>query len=164
MEGTIARGLEVTAYLLHTADHEGLVALMQKSLTGYQSRDSTIVRSFSDEAQDDRLLMIPPSDRNATGRAREAAALRRDPVHFEGDAVPPTGPPLAWVQFWHGKYSNAFGNYIAPSLVRCGAFMWDGARWEGMGGEKRVEEAWAEIPKMPDMIEADLGWHPFRAT
>lgn len=45
---------------------------------------------------------------------------------FEGDRLDLPSP--AWVQFWHGEYSNLTGNLIPEELRRWGFVMWDAAR------------------------------------
>lgn len=51
-------------------------------------------------------------------------------------------PPLAWVAFWDGRYSNLFGRYVPPALRRWGYVMWDAKRLEASGAMEFVESEW----------------------
>lgn len=50
-------------------------------------------------------------------------------LRFDGDST--DGPPLAWVLYWQGKASNAFGDHVPASLRRWGYVMWDAHRLDG---------------------------------
>lgn len=51
---------------------------------------------------------------------------RRQKMIFNGDQL--DSPPLAWILFWHGEYSNLLGMFIPKALRRWGYVMWDAAR------------------------------------
>jgi hypothetical protein len=51
---------------------------------------------------------------------------RRARLPFSGDAE--DGPPLAWVIYWRGRYSNSYGGIIEASLQSWGHVFWDRER------------------------------------
>ncbi|KAG6362739.1 hypothetical protein INS49_007832 [Diaporthe citri] len=80
--------------------------------------------------------------------------LRRQEVYTERDEAQDSqqkiqceqddlfSPPLAWVAFWGGRYSNLFGRYVPPALRRWGYVMWDAKRLEASGAMEFVELEW----------------------
>lgn len=53
----------------------------------------------------------------------------REDVSFAGDAVPPDGPPFAWVVLlWDGYYASVYRGYVPESLRRWGRRTWFGIR------------------------------------
>lgn len=59
---------------------------------------------------------------------------------FEQDDL--LSPPLAWVTFWNGRYSNEFGGYIPDALHRWGYVMWDAKRLRESGAMEYIELEW----------------------
>lgn len=153
LEGTISRGLKMTVRLLAIDNHATLVAKMQRCLTHDQNMDASLRKVLSSLAQDDRrgLSTNPPT-------ARDEAEERRDPMEFAGDALPPNGPPFAWVLLWSSKYANIYGGYVPEPLRRWGYVMWDERRWAGLGA--LVTKQWESAPELVEEIERDFDWSP----
>jgi hypothetical protein len=63
----------------------------------------------------------------------------RQKTLFCGDEL--GSPPLAWILYWRGEYSNLFGRYIPKSLRRWGFVMWDAARLDS-DAKDAIEQAW----------------------
>ncbi|RYC62360.1 hypothetical protein CHU98_g3835 [Xylaria longipes] len=156
MDGTVSRGLKMTARLLVIDDHEKLVSTMQRCLTHFRDLDAPMRQALGSVAQSDRREM---SDNFPN--ARDEAEQRRDSIHFAGDAVPPDGPPFAWVALWGGKYSNIYGEYVPQSVRRWGYVMWDKRRWIDMGVDGNlVVRQWETSPDLVEEIEDDYNWTP----
>lgn len=158
MDGTISRGLKMTIRLLSvaTGDHEALVTKMQRCLTHDRCQDPPLSRALAAVAQDDRREMS-----DSFPNARDEAEERRDSLEFAGDHVPPDGPPLAWVLFWHGKYSNAYGGYIPRPLQEWGYVLWDSRRWaENLEAREQIGSILETDTELVDEILADRGWNP----
>ncbi|KAJ2986361.1 hypothetical protein NUW58_g5066 [Xylaria curta] len=103
---------------------------------------------------DGRCRLIPPNP-------RDEAEQRRDPICFVGDAVPPDGPPFAWVALWGGKYSHIYGEYVPEAVKRWGYIMWDERRWADMGADGNlVARQWDTSPDLVKDIENDHDWSP----
>lgn len=81
----------------------------------------------------------------------DSAQDLRQKMIFDGDRL--DSPPLAWVLFWQGEYSNLIGNRVPEALRRWGFVMWDAARlnsraearigyewWQSYGGSDPREE------------------------
>ncbi|RMD44030.1 hypothetical protein DV735_g1076, partial [Chaetothyriales sp. CBS 134920] len=116
MRGTISRGLKVTVRLLAIHDHDTLVTKLRRCLTNTIYRDFPIDALFSFTVQFER--------RDISGtNARDEAEQRMDPLVFQGDTVPPMGPPFAWTVLWNGKYANLYGAYVPEPLRRWGYVM-----------------------------------------
>lgn len=88
------------------------------------------------------------SDEFAQAERREQWPTRHDSAQdsrqktlFDGDKL--DSPPLAWVLFWRGEYSNLFGRYIPKALRRWGFVMWDAARLDSDANDA-IEDAWYE--------------------
>ncbi|TGJ80527.1 hypothetical protein E0Z10_g8232 [Xylaria hypoxylon] len=156
MDGTVARGLKMTARLLAIDDHEKLVSKMQRCLTHSRELDAPMRQALGSVAQNDRREMSTNFP-----NARDKAEQRRDPIHFVGDAVPPDGPPFAWVVLWGGKYSNIYGEYVPQSVRLWGYVMWDERRWIDMGADENlVARQWETSPDLVEEIETDYNWRP----
>ncbi|RYP13395.1 hypothetical protein DL767_010753 [Monosporascus sp. MG133] len=155
MDGTVSRGLKMTVRLLAIDDYEKLVSKMQRYLTHDQSLDAPMRKALDSVAQNDRREMSTNFP-----DARDEAEQRRDPVDFVGDAVPPDGPPLAWVLLWGGKYANIYGEYVPESLRRWGYVMWDKRRWTDMGAKELIARQWETVPELAAEIENDYNWSP----
>lgn len=61
-------------------------------------------------------------------------------MRFEQDDL--SSPPLAWVAFWDGRYSNQIGRYIPDAMHRWGYIMWDAKRLEDSGAMEYIELEW----------------------
>lgn len=70
----------------------------------------------------------------------DEAQDRRQPMPFEQDTL--SSPPLAWVLFWDGLYSNLVGVYIPDVLRRWGYVMWDAKRLEDSGAKEYIQLEW----------------------
>lgn len=57
---------------------------------------------------------------------RDSAQDWRHKMPFDGDRL--DSPPLGWVLWWKGEYSNLVGDQVHFMLRRWGLVMWDAAR------------------------------------
>lgn len=73
----------------------------------------------------------------------DAAQDRRQKTPFDEDKL--DSPPLAWILFWRGEYSNLFGVFIPKALRRWGFVMWDAARLDS-DVKDSIEQAWCGDP------------------
>lgn len=148
----------MTVRLLAIDDHENLVAKMEQCLTHAENLDNL------DDPMSDVLGVVAQDDRREMSTngptARDEAEQRRDPIRFVGDAVPPDGPPLAWVLLWGGKYANIYGKLVPKLLRRWGYVMWDERRWTAMGAERLVARQWETASKLVNYIKNLYGWSP----
>lgn len=85
-------------------------------------------------------------DELAQGERRDQWPTRHDSAQdfmqktpFDGDKL--DSPPLAWILYWRGEYSNLFGRYIPEALRRWGFVMWDAARLD-LDAKDSIEQAW----------------------
>ncbi|KXX76542.1 hypothetical protein MMYC01_204890 [Madurella mycetomatis] len=152
MAGTVSRGLKMTVRLLAIDDHGTLVAKMQRCLTHHYSLDAPMRRALGSVAQSDR--------RELSSNAQDEAERRRDAIEFTGDAVPPNGPPLAWVLLWNRTYANIYGEYVPSTVRQWGYVMWDARRWMELGAEGLVTKQWERVPELVQEIEDDYDWRP----
>ncbi|KAK7430734.1 hypothetical protein QQZ08_002778 [Neonectria magnoliae] len=152
MDGTVSRGLKMTARLLAIDNREKLVAKMQRCLTHDESLDDPMRKVLGTVAQSDRRDMSPNSN--------DEAEQRRDPIDFVGDGMRPDGPPLAWVLLWGGKYANIYGEYVPESLRRWGYVMWNERQWNDSGAKELIATQWQTAPELVDEIENDYDWRP----
>ncbi|KAI1747724.1 hypothetical protein F4782DRAFT_520157 [Xylaria castorea] len=156
MDGTVSRGLKMIARLLVINEHQILVSKMQRCLTHSHELDAPVRAALWSMAQWDRREMSTKFP-----NARDEAERRRDPMHFVGDAVPPDGPPFAWVSLWGGKYSNIYGEYVPLPVRRWGYVMWDERRWADMGADENlIARQWKTSPDLVEEIETDYDWRP----
>ncbi|WYZ42464.1 hypothetical protein EsH8_VI_000163 [Colletotrichum jinshuiense] len=155
MNGTVSRGLKMTARLLAIHDHEKLVAKMEECLTHDQCLDAPLRLVLGTLAQDDRRQLSTnfPSTRDITEQ-------RRDLVDFAGDGIPPNTPPLAWVLLWNGRYANIYGDYVPELLRRCGYVIWDEQRWVDTQARDFIFKQWETAPELVEEIEMDCNWSP----
>ncbi|RMZ83270.1 hypothetical protein DV738_g1398, partial [Chaetothyriales sp. CBS 135597] len=153
MNGTVSRGLKIIARLLAIHDHETLVAKVERHLTHDQWMDASLETVLDTVAQNDRREMLGTN-------SRDEAEQRMDPLTFFGDAVPPVGPPFAWVVLWNGKYANVYGGYVPEALRRWGYVIWDEGRWRQMGAEGLIAKQWELAPDLVKEIETDCDWNP----
>ncbi|KAK2607005.1 hypothetical protein N8I77_005718 [Diaporthe amygdali] len=152
MEGTIERGVKMTARILAIDKHDQLVDKMARCLTSRQWLDASIKESLDTIAQLDRredLNHIPNVKDEAEGL---------DPLLFRGDTVPPKGPPLAWVLLWEGQYVNIFGGYVPELLKACGWVMWDERRLTNTAVRKLIADQWKTAPMLVEEIVQDYPW------
>lgn len=153
MRGTMMRGLKMTARILAVINnHDQLVDKMARCLTPFNHLDACMSDSLSTEAQCDRR-----EDLNYTPNAQDDAE-GRDLLPFQGDAVPPTGPPLAWVLLWGGRYVNIYGGYVPEPLKEYGWVIWDGCRLDGMDARQLITTQWKSAPDLIEEIESDYPW------
>ncbi|KAI8716953.1 hypothetical protein NCS52_00990100 [Fusarium sp. LHS14.1] len=120
LEGLLSRGLSTAVQLLATHDDEELVVKVRHCLRPSRHQDSTLQGALSKDAQSSRRydLDVPPDPRDEMARNRSC-------MEFTGDAVPPTGPPLGWLQLWGGGYSNIYGEYVPKCVQQWGYVMWN---------------------------------------
>ncbi|KAH6854537.1 hypothetical protein B0I37DRAFT_362267 [Chaetomium sp. MPI-CAGE-AT-0009] len=157
LEGTIARGLRKLAGLLVVKDHQTLVDKIEKEdciTHGQVLLDATLRAALWNASQ------IVRREEATSVNARDEAERRRDPMKFEGDVVPPDGPPLAWVLLWSGIYANIFGEHTPASIKDWGYVMWDERRWTELGAKDLVVRQWETEPDLADVIEGHWGWRP----
>ncbi|KAK3315946.1 hypothetical protein B0H66DRAFT_604252 [Apodospora peruviana] len=109
----------------------------------------------------DHVLLYEKLLRTIDNR-RKVAELRRDRMEFGSDAVPPHGPPLAWVLLWDGKYTNIHGEgYVPKSVMRWGYVMWSEQRWADMGAKDLVARQWRKAPEaVLKIMMSCRGWAP----
>lgn len=152
----ISRGLRTAVQLFATDKEEELVAKMRECLRRSAEQDSLLEEALGTMAQSNRKYEddIPPDPRDERARNRE-------PMRFCGDAVPPTGPPRAWVLLWSGGYSNVYGEYVPRSLQTAGYVMWNKERWKFRGAEDMVFEKWRFAPDPAQDIQRDWDWSPW---
>ncbi|KAI1323077.1 hypothetical protein F5Y16DRAFT_384603 [Xylariaceae sp. FL0255] len=167
LDGTVSRGLKITKKLLVIDDHEKLVEKLARCLTPCANVDYPMRSVLGSLSQNDRRILDwdlddeVPDDLKNYPNAHDDAEHRRDPIHFNGDTVPPNGPPFAWVALWGGKYSNIYGEYVPESVRRWGYVMWDERRWIEMGVDAAfVAEQWRTSPDLIEEIDMDYDWRP----
>lgn len=158
MDGTISRGLKLIVRLLAIDSQATLVTKMERYLTHDQCLDASMSKALGTLAQNDRREMSTnfPDSKDETEQ-------RRDPIYFNGDVIPPDGPPLAWVLLWGGKYANIYGEYVPESVRRWGYVFWDQSRWMHIGtDEELIARQWHTAPDLVEEIELDCGWSPIQ--
>ncbi|KAI0205950.1 hypothetical protein F4808DRAFT_455447 [Astrocystis sublimbata] len=154
MDGTISRGLKKTVRLLTINDHDELVQQMVRCLSHSAEIDAHMYEVLGDVSQ-----MCRRDESSKYPNSRDEAEQRRDILQFAGDAVPPDGPPVAWVQLWGGKYSNIYGDYVPESVRRWGYVMWDERRWIDMkSGKSLITSQWTA--DLATEIETFYNWKP----
>lgn len=106
-------------------DHDDLVELMEYYLV---HGDNILQHTFSWVNQffrrERRVLEV------------DLMETRRQRLPFVGDAE--DQPPLAWVIFWRGRYSNRYGEAVRPGLQRWGYVFWDRKRLIQIKGTQEV--------------------------
>jgi hypothetical protein len=107
-------------------DHEEFVQEMQYYLVhGNDANPENIMRWTNQCCRRERYPL--EGDRLEARRAR---------FPFSGDAE--DGPPLAWVIYWKGRYSNGYGGAIPASLQSWGYVFWDRERLRESKGREEV--------------------------
>jgi hypothetical protein len=142
----------LVARLLAVEDYEELVNRMCRCLTYGPGRDATLDSCLEITNQSDRRDFYGSLD------ARDEAEQRRDPTPFVGDSIPPSGPPLAWVLLWGGKYANLYGKFVPESLRLGGYVMWDERRLANREAKEFIVSQWD--PKNISFIKNVFGWSP----
>lgn len=152
----LSRGLRTVVQLLATHDDEELIVKVRHCLRPSRHQDSTLQGALSEDAQSSIRyeLDVPPDPRDEMARNRSC-------MKFTGDAVPPTGPPLGWLQLWGGGYANIYGEYIPKSVQRWGYVMWNKERWDFPIGHRLVEQ-WCRWPSDdPEVGSMHYSWRPW---
>lgn len=153
MWGTMSRGLKWTARILSIKNnHEQLVDKVAQCLTPYHQLDAPMIEALSAEAQIDRR-----DEQDYTPNAQDAAE-GVELLPFQGDNVPPTGPPLAWVLLWRGRYVNIYGGYIPVPLKEYGWVVWDECRLDSVGVRRLIAGQWSTTPDLVELIENHCPW------
>ncbi|KAK8051718.1 hypothetical protein PG993_003103 [Apiospora rasikravindrae] len=159
MDGTVARGLDLTSRLLAVKGHENLVAKMERCLTHSDEMDYRMRHVLSFVAQADRRDELP-----SFPTARDEAEQRRDALEFVGDSVPPDGPPFGWCLLWNNKCANIYGQLVPEPLRRTGYVVWDAGRWDAISpcSQQRelVVKIWADDPLTAEWVESTCDWSP----
>ncbi|KAK3298957.1 uncharacterized protein B0H64DRAFT_386718 [Chaetomium fimeti] len=154
MDGTVSRGIEMLARILAVEGHQALVDKMERCLTHHHELDAPLRKALWSANQ------LVRRDEATSVNARDEAERRRDPMEFGGDAVPPDGPPLAWVLLWGGIYANIYGGHTPTSLRNWGYVIWDERRWTELGVKDFVVRQWETEPGLANEIEEFYGWRP----
>ncbi|KAK8080281.1 hypothetical protein PG997_008099 [Apiospora hydei] len=161
MDGTVARGLDLTARLLAVKGHEKLVAKMERCLTHSDEMDYRMKHVLSFVAQADRRDELP-----SFPTASDEAEQRRDALEFVGDNIPPDEPPLGWCLLWNYKYANIYGQLVPEPLRRTGYVIWDAGRWDTIpcGQQELIAKIWADDPQTAEWVESTCDWSPVEGT
>ncbi|KAJ2991310.1 hypothetical protein NUW58_g2558 [Xylaria curta] len=175
MDGIIARGLRTMARVLKINSHEELVSEMKKSLAINHLVDGTLMETTNMISQFDRrdgrsysklYVRFCGNYRDfhaAVFDDRDLAERRQDRMRFLGDSMPLSGPPLAWVLLWDGKYVNIFGEFVPTSLKRWGYVMWDARRWADVQAKELISSQWDMTSIELQFTNSICGWDPLSA-
>lgn len=128
IEGIAMRGLLAFDDIITEDDHEELVELMQCYLVEGNGMTEDLFGRTNQYFRRERLPL--------EGDEMEA---RRERLGFSREAE--DGPPLAWVIYWRGKYSNRYGETVDPGLHKWGYVFWDKKRLVKMKGTEEVLRA-----------------------
>lgn len=131
----LRHGLHLLAETFKAKSHEQLVELIRAAI---ESSLRVPVHGFGwlDEAQDE----LRQDERRADWPTHhDSAQDRRQKTPFHGDKL--GAPPLAWVLYWQGEYSNLFGMHIPGALRRWAFVMWDAARLDS-DAKDEIDRAW----------------------
>lgn len=134
-------GLHLLAETSKDKSHEQMVEMIR---TAINSGDRSLWTSFNhawldpisdmgDIAQESRRVQWP--------NRYDSAQDSRQKTPFSGDNL--SSPPLAWVLFWQGEYSNVFAEYVPRALRRWGFVIWDAARLDS-DARDAIERGWCE--------------------
>ncbi|KAH8756218.1 hypothetical protein F5883DRAFT_718469 [Diaporthe sp. PMI_573] len=125
LNGVLRYGLRLLVDTIQTEDHEELVDRIRTAiLSGLDYTHVCYVGS--DWIEDVVTDLVQIEKREQWYSQRDSAQDFRHRMPFKGEKL--DSPPLAWVLFWQGEYSNLIGDYIHPELRRWGYVMWDAAR------------------------------------
>lgn len=134
-------------------DHEQLVDMMRTAIvSGMGDHGGSYGNDWIDDAVQDDIQM---ERRDGWYSHRASAQDWRQKMPFQGDSL--DSPPLAWVLFWQGEYSNLIGNCIPEALRRWGYVMWDAARLNSRA-EAQIKYEWDQSYDESDPREED--YHP----
>ncbi|KAF5689702.1 hypothetical protein FCIRC_1263 [Fusarium circinatum] len=128
--GIISRGLQVASTLFELQDHSKKVEVVAHEIVSVV--DDLLFDSTNPHLQEDRR-MNHHSD-------SDLAQDNRETMSFSGDDE--DSPPLAWVTFWKGRYSNLFGDFLPRSLRQWGYIMWDRNRLVNADALALIEQEW----------------------
>lgn len=132
----LCHGLPLFFHVLSTKDHDQLADIIRAAIVAGVVADNGIENWIDEATWDDKQIQR----REQWYTHHDFAQDHRQKMPFEGDA--PDSPPLAWVLFWQGEYSNLIGrSYTTKPLRRVGFIMWDSSRW-GSVGKEFIEEEW----------------------
>lgn len=138
-------GLHLLARTIKDKSHEQLVEIIRTAVTSSdRSHGSSYNNDWLDEAQGD---IAQYERQEGWPNLRDSAQSSRQKTPFHGDK--PDSPPLAWILFWRGEYSNLFGCFITKTLRRWGFVMWDAARLDSDARDD-IERAWCWKPSDSD--------------
>ncbi|KUI60308.1 hypothetical protein VP1G_07476 [Cytospora mali] len=115
----LSQGLRVLANVCKANDSEELANVLEYAIVcGKHIHESQWIYS-------DAVGKFDEQDERRAGAYNEydEAQDTRQEMHFEQDIV--SSPPIAWVRFWDGLYSNQIGIQIPDALRRWGYVMWD---------------------------------------
>ncbi|KAJ4393340.1 hypothetical protein N0V93_002548 [Gnomoniopsis smithogilvyi] len=132
----LRHGLPILFDVLNTEDRCQLADMIRGAIVAGGEADDGIENWIDDATWDDKQIQR----RERWYTHHDFAQDHRQKMPFEGDD--PALPPLAWILFWQGKYSNLIGrSYTTKPLRRAGFVMWDASRWDSVGREF-IEEEW----------------------
>ncbi|KAK7708658.1 hypothetical protein SLS63_013464 [Diaporthe eres] len=124
LNAVLRSGLKLLSDIMKTKDHEQLVIMTRAAvLLGMGEHDAYYENGWIDDAVRED---IQEARRERWYSHRDSAQDWRQKTPFDGDRL--DSPPAAWVQFWHGEYSNLAGDHIPEELRRWGFVMWDAGR------------------------------------
>ncbi|ROV92313.1 hypothetical protein VSDG_07262 [Cytospora chrysosperma] len=130
-------GLQLLSDTVKTKDHEQLVMMTRSAIiSGMGEHRGYYGNDWIDDAVEELVQM---ERRERWYSHCDSAQDLRQKMIFDGDRL--DSPPLAWVLFWQGEYSNLIGNRVPEALRRWGFVMWDAARLNSRA-EARIGYEW----------------------
>ncbi|ROW02476.1 hypothetical protein VMCG_06081 [Cytospora schulzeri] len=133
-------GLQLLSDAVEMKDHEQLVMMMRSAIVSGMGEHRG---SYGNDWIDDTVEELVQLERRGGWYSqRDSAQDFRKKMPFNGDRL--DSPPLAWVLFWQGEYSNLIGNFIPEALRRWGFVMWDAARLNSRA-KARIDYEWWEL-------------------
>ncbi|KAG8161353.1 hypothetical protein KVR01_009617 [Diaporthe batatas] len=136
-------GLHLLANISKIKSREQLVEIVLTEITSRE--DSLGAYDFETEGWLDEFLymgMLQNRRRTVRPNLYDSAQDCRQKTPFHGDN--PGCPPLAWILFWQGEYSNLFGVFIPDELRRWGYIMWDAVRLDS-DARDAIERTWKYV-------------------
>ncbi|KAI3391475.1 hypothetical protein diail_7306 [Diaporthe ilicicola] len=127
-------GPRLLAKTFKATSHEQLVELIRAAIESAWM--VSIYGGTLDEVQDE---WMQDARRAEWPNHHDSAQDHRQKTPFNGDKL--GAPPLAWVLYWQGDYSNLFGGHIQEPLRRWAFVMWDAARLDSHAKDE-IENAW----------------------
>ncbi|KAH7171617.1 hypothetical protein DER46DRAFT_592456 [Fusarium sp. MPI-SDFR-AT-0072] len=128
--GIISRGLQVASTLFDLQDHLKKVDVV--------ARESVLV--VNDLLLESTVPYRQEERRMNQHSDSDLAQDNREKMAFNGDDE--DSPPLAWVTFWNGQYSNLYGDFLPRSLREWGYIMWDRNRLVNADALALVDQEW----------------------